>query len=188
MRISTALACLGVTTVLGFSAVNAEEKINLPVQYNEDGSVDKPLHYRQWVNVGTFILPKGAVNIIDLKPAETAEALDTYVEPHTYAIYMATGVWPEGAQLVKEFTALAEPAEDGSVSESHFIGLSYIIKDSSRFPDETANLGYFQFGHKRQLEDTASLMPRDRCSFCHEENASYQQNIFADRHIGLKRD
>lgn len=156
--------------------------------FNADGTVNLPQDYRTWVNVGTLIVPKGAINIVDLQPADYAEALDTYVEAGAYNEYMAFGIWPEGAQLVKEFTALSEPAEDGSVSESHYNGLTYIIKDSKRFPTETGHLGYYQFGHQPEPYNAkASLMPRDRCSSCHERDASHQQFIFADRHIGLAR-
>lgn len=176
-----ALAC-------GLSAAFAEEQTRLPIPYNPDGTIDLPQNYRQWVNVGTTLLPKGDVNIIDNLPVAAAEYIDTYVEPQTFAIYMDTGIWPDGAQIAKEFTA-TKGVEDGEVVvESHYTGLSLIIKDAERFPAETGNLGYFQFGHHPEpYEATASLMPRDRCSACHEASASHQQYIFADHHLGLTR-
>ncbi|EFO31553.1 cytochrome P460 [Roseibium sp. TrichSKD4] len=101
---------------------------------------------------------------------------------------MATGVWPNGTQIAKEFTP-AHPAEAGEpVSESHYNGLGMIIKDTERYTAETGYLGFFQFGHHPEpYSTTAELMPREVCSTCHEASAGDQQNIFADHHIGLKR-
>lgn len=172
----------------GLAAAMAETPARLPIPYNADGSVPLPQDYRQWVNVGTTLLPAGDVNIIDNLPVTAAEYIDTYVEPRTFAIYMETGIWPEGARIAKEFTATKGVTPGAPVIESHYTGLSLIIKDSSRFPAETGNLGYFQFGHHRApYAPTASAMPRDRCSACHEGAASHQQYIFADHHIGLHR-
>lgn len=171
------------------SVVVAKDKeIKLPVSFNADGTVNRPLDYRQWENVGTTLLPKGQVNIIDNLPIPNDEYIDTYVEPKAFAIYMATGVWPNGTQIVKEFTA-AKPAEPGkAITESHYNGLGMIVKDTDRFPAETGFLGYFQFGHHPEpYEATAKVMPRKTCSSCHEESASGQQYIFSDHHIGLKR-
>jgi len=166
----------------------AESQLKLPVSFNSDGTVNRPFNHRQWVNVGTTLIPKGTVNIIDGLGIKTNEYIDTYVEPRSFAIYMATGKWPNGTQIVKEFTAL-KTAKPGEVtSESHYNGLALLVKDTERFPAETGHLGYFNFGHHREpYEMRSSLMPRGQCSACHEATASDQQYIFSDHHIGLKR-
>lgn len=170
------------------AAASAEDPVKLPVSFNADGSVNLPQNYRQWVNVGTTLLPKGEVNIIDGQPIAASEYIDTYVEPQSFAIYMETGAWLDGTQIVKEFTATKDAAPDEVLVESHYTGLAMLIKDAERFPAETGHLGYFNFGHHREpYEPTAALMPREQCSSCHEALAADQQFIFADHHIGLQR-
>jgi len=163
-------------------------QLKLPASFNPDGTINRPLNHRQWVNVGTTLIPKGEVNIIDGLPIETNEYIDTYVEPMAFAIYMATGTWPNGTQIVKEFTATKEAKPGDALAESHYNGLAMLVKDTERFPVETGHLGYFNFGHHPEpYEMRSSLMPREQCSSCHEASASDQQNIFADHHIGLRR-
>ncbi|GAA6164024.1 hypothetical protein NBRC116590_17280 [Pelagimonas sp. KU-00592-HH] len=186
MRTSIGSLCACICALV--PAAQADQLPKLEIAYNEDGSVDRPLNYREWVNVGTTLLPKGQVNIIDNKPIENSEYIDTYVEPHSFAMYIATGVWPDGTRIVKEFTATKPSAPDEAVVESHYNGLGMILKDTSRFEEETGFLGYFQFGHRPEpYERRAVPMPRETCSSCHEALASDQQYIFADHHIGLER-
>ena len=181
------LAALVLLVLAG--SVTAEQKaLKLPVSFNSDGTVNRPFDYRQWVNVGTTLLPKGQINIIDGLPIKTREHIDAYIEPKAFAIYMATGVWPNGTQIVKEFTATKDAEPGDAVVESHYNGLGMIVKDVERFPAETGHLGYFSFGHHPEpYERKSSLMPREQCSSCHEASASDQQYIFSDHHIGLKR-
>ncbi|WP_051927414.1 cytochrome P460 family protein [Ruegeria halocynthiae] len=179
----------GAAVLACFSAASmAEEAIKLPVSFNADGTVNRPLNHRQWVNVGTTLIPQGEINIIDNLPIPTSEYIDTYVEPMAFAIYMATGTWPNGTQIVKEFTATKQADAGEVLTESHYNGLAMLVKDVQRFPTETGHLGYFNFGHHAEpYEATSKLLPREQCSACHEALASDQQYIFGDHHIGLAR-
>ncbi|WP_120499045.1 cytochrome P460 family protein [Roseovarius sp. EL26] len=179
----------GAAILACFSAASlAEESIKLPVSFNADGTVNRPLNHRHWVNVGTTLIPHGEINIIDDLPIQTREYIDTYVEPMAFAIYMATGTWPNGTQIVKEFTAIEQAGEGEVLIESHYNGLAMLVKDAQRFPAETGYLGYFNFGHHPEpYESISQLLPREQCSACHEALASEQQFIFSDHHIGLTR-
>lgn len=182
------LACAAVLLACSVAAAIAGDPAKLVAPFNSDGSIDLPQNYRQWVNVGTTLLPKGEVNIIDGLPIAVSEYIDTYVEPLSFAIYIETGTWPNGTQIVKEFTATQEAAPNEVLVESHYTGLAMLVKDAERFPVETGHLGYFNFGHHLEPYDpAASLLPREQCSSCHEALASDQQFIFADHHIGLAR-
>ena len=138
---AAALTCIGVVSI-------AEESIQLPVSFNADGTVNRPFNHRQWVNVGTTLIPQGEINIIDDLPIPTSEYIDTYVEPMAFAIHMATGTWPNGTQIVKEFTATKQAGAGEVLTESHYNGLAMLVKDVQRFPAETGHLGYFNFGHR----------------------------------------
>lgn len=165
-----------------------EKKIDTSYYFNTDGSARLPEGYRKWEHVGTTRLPKGFVSIINQMPIKTAQYIQTYVEPEAFNIYIETGIWPEGARFVKEFVAIKDQKDTEMVSEDHYAGLALIIKDSNRFPKETGNLGYFNFGHHAPpYAKSSPLMPRQQCSSCHENLASKEQYIFASHHIGLAR-
>ncbi|MCA9471074.1 MAG: cytochrome P460 family protein [Nitrospirales bacterium] len=184
----TALIAVFTLSLGGLGFVSATDGTVEMVKFNEDGSLDLPVGYRQWQHVGSTFLPKGKTNIIDHKPTKTAEMLDIYVKPDAFNVYMKTGIWPEGTIIAKEFVALNNPNSGGVVTEDYYTGLSVLVKDSSRFPAEAGHLGYFQYGHQKEPYKTNSpLQGRDKCSFCHEEDASDQQYIFASHHIGLTR-
>lgn len=188
-------ACITITVTAGLflRSVLADElqqvAQTLPkLQYNEDGSMNRPEGYRRWVTVGSTVLPKGEINIIDKKPAKSAEELQVFVEPAAFDIYMKTGVWPDGTRIVKEFIALKDPDEHNVTVQDYYTGLSMLVKDSKKFPAEGGHLGYFSFGHQRQPYLSKSpVMARENCSKCHEEGASKEQFIFSSRHIGLNR-
>ncbi|EFO31554.1 cytochrome P460 [Roseibium sp. TrichSKD4] len=77
-----------ITILFIFASVGAatNKEVKLPVSINKDGTLNRPPHYLQWVNVGTTLLPKGTVNIIDNLPIPNDEYIDTYVEPQSFAI------------------------------------------------------------------------------------------------------
>ena len=179
------IACA--TALLACAPSDSAEKTNRAT-FNVEGAVERPQNHRQWVNVGTTLIPEGTVNIIDSLPIKTSEYIDTYVEPSAFAAYMKSGNWPDGTQIVKEFTATHEATPDDVLTEAHYNGLAMLVKDVERFPAETGHIGYFNFGHHPEPYELKSMpMPRQQCSACHEATASHQQYIFADHHIGLNR-
>ena len=87
-----------------FAHAKSEEQVNR-ARFAAGGSVTRPIEWRQWVHVGTRYKPIG-LNILDQKLTKTPEILNAYVEPSAMAVYQQTGQWPEGTQIVKEFTAV----------------------------------------------------------------------------------
>ena len=107
-RAKTGVAGLALLTLaaVAWSIAHAksEEHVNR-ARFAADGSARRPVEWRQWVHVGTRYKPIG-LNILDQKLTKTPEILNAYVEPSAMAVYQQTGQWPEGAQIVKEFTAV----------------------------------------------------------------------------------
>jgi hypothetical protein len=165
--------------------------------FDQDGRAVLPVGYRQWQHIGTRYKPDG-INILDGLPAPTPEVLNAYVEPGAFAEFQRTGQWPEGTQIVKEFSAVrvgsgCEPDTHVCTSdlgrgiyESHFVGLGMMIKDSVRFPSTPGHWGYFTFGHKPPPYDpVAQVAPRAKCSTCHERLASDSDYVISRAHLGL---
>src|SRR5215468_11184 len=96
------LACL---VGVAFAASSKSSDVVVRAAFNADGSVNLPTGYRSWTHVGTRIKAIG-INILDGLPTKGPELLNAYVEPSAMAAFERTGKWPEGAQIVKEFSAL----------------------------------------------------------------------------------
>lgn len=166
-------------------------------RFTADGSAVRPKGWRQWVHVGTRYKPIG-LNILDQKLTKTPEILNAYVEPSAMAVYQRTGHWPEGAQIIKEFTAVkvgpgCDPKTfvcstrfgDG-IYETGYMGLGYMVKDAARFPNQPGHWGYFSFGHQPPPY-LATTQPTTTCISCHVKLASDTDFVISKAHVGLDR-
>jgi hypothetical protein len=167
--------------------------------FTTDGSVKLPTGYRQWFHIGTRFKPVG-INILDFLPTKTPEIFNAYVEPTAMAAFEATGKWPEGTQIVKEFstvmtgancderTSLCTTELGSGIFETGFIGLGMMVKDRQHFPRAPGNWGFFSFGHKPPPYDSTSLLqPEAKCVACHVKLASDTDYVISKAHIGLSR-
>lgn len=198
--ILTGLATLAAYSATPPSSTGPDLRAIAQANFNPDGSVNIPVGYRQWVHVGTRVKLDG-INILDGKVPPTPEMFDTYVEPSAFAAYQKTGQWPEGAQLVKEFSAIrvgdgcdqttrnCKTPFGGGIFQAGYVGLGMMVKGAKRFADVPGNWGYFEFGHKSPPYDATSMeRPPAQCSGCHVAVASNTDYVVSLSHIGLARD
>ena len=186
---------------VGLAGLARSQDTPLPKRalFDPDGRVNLPVGYRRWVHIGTRLKPIG-INILDGLPTKTPEIFNAYVEPGAFAAFEATGRWPDGAQIVKEFSAVevgagcdaatmlcATPLGSG-IFETGFMGLGMMVKDATRFADGKGNWGYFSFGHRPPPYDgTAARRPAGACEACHVTLASDSDYVISRAHIGLAR-
>lgn len=175
-----------------------EEKIETAT-FDARGSVILPTDYHHWVHVGTFIKENG-INIFDHSEIKIPIIGNTYVEPSAFRYYQKTGQWPNGAQIVKEFTQALDNKDCDKVShvcntalgsaiyQDKYIGFGYMVKDKKRFPTEAGHWGFFTTG-KTELPypRMAGLKASDQCADCHIAHAKEQDFVFAAQKIGLKQ-
>ncbi len=146
--------------------------------FNDDGSVNQPVGWREWVFIGAPLTP----NALNGGEAPFPEFHNVYIEPGAFAVYSATGEFPEGTQIAKELTTVRDNnnAPNGSSQEvsgvgymqGEFSGLELTVKDNTRFKNEPGGWAYFSFGHQSPpYEKTATAMPADSCNACHAANA-----------------
>ncbi len=178
-------------------AVSPPGPVIARAHFNQDGSVSLPVGYRHWSHVGTSLKTSG-INVLDLSPIKTPELLHAYIEPSALAIFETIAKWPDGAQIVKEYstirtgegcdpqTHLCETSFGKGIYEAQYDGLALMVKDSKRFPDAPGHWGYFTFGHKSPPYDSAAhLLSMNRCEFCHQKLASDTDYVVSRSHIGL---
>ncbi len=147
-------------------------------QYTASGELILPKNniWRDWVFVGSPLTP----NALNSGKAAFPEYHNVYINPWAYGIYKKTNKFPDGTVMFKELQLTLGPAEnpDGSRTEPSgrgyfpgaFNGADMTVKDSKRFAD-TGGWGYFDFNHFEPKAATAKVEARDKCAFCHIDNA-----------------
>ena len=167
--------------------------------FNTDGSVARPMGYREWYHAGTRMKLDGE-NILDHLPINAPEMLETYVEPSAFEVYRKTGQWPDGTQLVKEFSVIKTGAGcdartlscstpfGSGIFQAGYIGLGMMVKDAKRFPDHPGHWGFFNFGHRPPPYPASQhAQPMDQCQDCHSAIASDTDWVISKSHIGLSK-
>ncbi|MCS3458931.1 cytochrome P460 family protein [Aeromonas sp. BIGb0445] len=187
--------------ILGTNLVMAEDNGYQArgAHFTADGSVELPQGYRGWIHVGSRLSPSH-VSILDNKKTPTPEFYNVYVEPYTYSYFKQTGTWPDGAQIVKEFsstqsgancdaaTGICQRPEGSAFFQQDFMGIGYMVKDKKRFKTLEGNWGYFSSSHKKPpYEKTSPLRSKEQCAGCHIANKSQTVDyVFTNAIIGLR--
>ena len=136
--------------------------------YNfEDGTLERPTGYREWIYVGTPVTP----NELNDGKAAFPEHHNVYIDPKSWAYWKESGKFRDGTILIKELVSVgSKTAVSGNgYFQGDFIGLEATIKSSKNFPDEPGNWAYFSFStpdHKT-LKDSATAFPTASCNACH---------------------
>jgi hypothetical protein len=192
-----AIALVCAVAYAGSNSMTQDEAVR--AKFNADGSINLPVGYRQWAHIGTRLKPIG-VSILDHQPTKTAEIFNAFVEPKAFAAFEATGKWPDGTQIVKEFSQVkvGEGCDEKTyrcttdlgegIFETGYIGLGMMVKDKERFPKEPGNWGFFKFGHHAPpYEPTAQVLDQSQCMYCHINLAAKSDYVISRAHIGLAK-
>ena len=136
-----------------------------------DGQLERPTGFREWVYVGTPVTP----NDMNDGKAPFPEFHNVYIDPESWKHWKDTGKFREGTILIKELISVGSkvaPSGNGYFM-GEFIGLEATIKSKRDFPNEPGNWAYFSFStadHK-SLAKTSKSMPSAACNSCHAASA-----------------
>lgn len=157
-------------------AADMTSMTEIPGMAMENGEVELPEGFREWVFIGAPLTP----NALNGGAAAFPEFHHVYIEPNAYAAYKKTGTFPEGTVIVKELVTLKSAEyDDGSRDEAsgrgffadEFAGIDMMVKDTQRYA-ATDGWGFFNYGHhKPPYQKTAAALPAENCSGCHTANA-----------------
>ncbi len=144
---------------------------NYGPHFTEDGEVLRPEGWRRWVYVGTPLTP----DELNGGEANFREFHNTYIDPPSFDVFLQTGEFPNGTQLVKEMVLVGdtEASSGNGYFMGDFYGLELAVKDTERFKDEPGGWAYFSFGHTdfEHYAKTAKAFPSESCNSCHESSA-----------------
>ncbi len=138
----------------------------------DDGELQRPTGYREWVYVGTPVTP----NDLNNGKAPFPEFHNVYIEPTSWAHWKKTGEFRDGTILMKELVSVGSKAaaSGNGYFMGDFIGLEATIKSTKHFPSEPGNWAYFSFSSKdhKTLAETAKPFPKETCNACHAASAA----------------
>ena len=138
----------------------------------ENGELQRPEGYREWIYVGTPVTP----NDMNDGKASFPEHHNVYIDPKSWSVWKETGKFREGTILIKELVSVgSKVAVSGKgYFQGEFIGLEATIKSQKYFPNEPGGWAYFSFStpdHK-SLTNTAKEFPSAACNACHDAAAA----------------
>lgn len=194
---SFALTCLFMGYI-GFSQAHNVAKIHNAMFVKSD-EVVLPTDYRGWVHVGTFIKESG-INVFDKSKVVIPIIGNTYIEPTAYKYFVEKGEWPEGTQIVKEFSQILDNGNCNKIShvcntnlgpgifQDKYTGFGYMIKDKKRFPNQAGNWAFFTTGNIAPPYPKTAMKKNDsECLACHIQHASDQGYVFTSQKLGLQK-
>jgi hypothetical protein len=138
----------------------------------ENGELQRPIGYREWVYVGTPVTPN------DMNDGQAAfpEFHNVYIDPESWAHWKTTGEFREGTILIKELVAVgSKSAVSGNgYFQGEFVGLEATIKSAEHFPNEPGNWAYYSFSTENHetVTDVATPLPTASCNSCHDASAA----------------
>lgn len=154
-------------TMIPFNIAQADQYFTM-----EDGQLERPTGYREWVYVGTPLTP----NDMNDGKAAFPEFHNVYIDPASWAHWKKTGNFREGTILIKELVGVGSKAAVSGKGyfQGSFVGLEATIKSKKYFPKEPGNWAYFSFSTKdhKSLQPDAKAFPSESCNTCHKSAAA----------------
>ncbi|KXF83572.1 cytochrome P460 [Enterovibrio coralii] len=146
---------------------NAEEYFTI-----QDGELQRPTGYREWVYVGTPVTP----NDMNNGKAAFPEHHNVYIDPESWAYWKDKGEFRDGTIIIKELVSVgSKTAVSGNgYFQGEFIGLEATIKSKKHNPNEPGNWSYYSFStpDHAALTDTAKAFAAAACNACHQAAAA----------------
>ncbi|WP_052493891.1 cytochrome P460 family protein [Nitrosospira sp. NpAV] len=135
-------------------------------KFNKAGELVRPVHYREWIFVGSPVTPK---DMNDGKPA-FPEFHNVYIDPASWRYWKRTGKFRDGTIFVLEMVSVGDKksSSGNGYFQGEFSGVAAAVKSKKRFKDKINNWAYFGFGDK----PTAVAQADDACAACHQANAA----------------
>jgi hypothetical protein len=176
---TTTHAFTGLLCLILSGGIMGSDQPEPPLRFDPDGSLWRPLSYREWIFVGSSLglryskLPNGKSEKQNKPEDQTGEVYhNVYINPYGYKKFKATGEFPDGTVLALELAQAAtknEPGLQGSYQRD-FVGLEFSVKDRERF---STGWSYFSFDTPEgMLKDKAQPFPKEQCWDCHHLRAA----------------
>jgi hypothetical protein len=135
-------------------------------QFTEDGRLQFPETYREWVYLSTgFDMSYSPLTQMGHHMFD-----NVFVEPSAYRSFLTTGTWPDHTMFVLEVRGAEDKGsinKSGNFQSTQVMGTEVHVKDTVRFKGGWA---FFGFGADKKA---STMIPESaNCYSCHAEHAA----------------
>lgn len=136
-----------------------------PISYSNDGKLQYPADYRQWIYLSTGL----DMNYNTALPPGHHMFGNVFVNPQAWKSFQRTGTWPDKTVLVLEFRGgegKGSIIKGGQYQGSEVMGLEVHVRDDARVADRWA---FYSFDDGKEAE----VIPQSAdCYACHKAHAA----------------
>ena len=167
---AVALSMVFVYAITPVTAKDATPAVKNYAVFNENGELQRPAGYREWIYIGSPLTP----NDMNDDKAAFPEFHNVYIDPGSYNHWKKTGEFRENTVIIKELASVGtkEAPSGNGYFQGEYGGIAGMVKSATRYPDRPGNWAYFGFPadsrHGAIQEDSA-------CSACHQDHAGQDQ-------------
>jgi hypothetical protein len=162
-QLQTLICIAALSTVIGAAAVRAAGESDAAARaptlhgprYSEDGKLQLPPDYREWVYLST------GFDMSYSPGMQMGHHMfdNVFVEPAAYQAFRQTGTWPDKTLFVLEVRGAIDKGsinKTGNYQSTEVMGTEVHVKDSARFPGGWAFFGFDDAKPAAMIPATAS--------------------------------
>ncbi|SES68962.1 Cytochrome P460 [Nitrosomonas marina] len=166
------LSMVFVYAITPVTAKDATPAVKNYAVFNENGKLQRPTGYREWIYIGSPLTP----NDMNDGKAAFPEFHNVYIDPISWTHWKVSGKFPDDTIIVKELVNVGskEAVSGNGYFQGEFIGLEAMVKNKQLFPEAPGHWGFFRFTIEgsRQLHKRASAQDHENCASCHQSHAA----------------
>ncbi len=167
-----ALLTLSIGVITAAKAEKTAEDVERYAVFDEQGNLQRPMGYREWIYIGSPLTP----NDMNNGKAAFPEFHNVYIDPVSWEHWKTAGEFPEKTIIVKELVSVGskQAVSGNGYFQGDYIGLEAMVKSKTRFPDASGHWGFFRFTieDSPNLHRSAGVQAGENCLSCHQANAA----------------
>jgi len=167
-----ALLTLSMGVITAAKAETTAEDVGRYVVFDEQGNLQRPTGYREWIYIGSPLTP----NDMNSGKAAFPEFHNVYIDPVSWEHWKTAGEFPDETIIVKELVSVGskQAVSGNGYFQGDYIGLEAMVKSKTRFPDASGHWGFFRFTIEgsSNLHRKANVQAGENCLSCHQANAA----------------
>lgn len=181
-----------------FASTPEAKDLGTAPQYTPNHELLAPVGFDTWVFVGSNLgleykegLPE--MTALEGTRADQSRFHNVYINPESYAHFLAYREFPELTVLVMERFAAADREPKGVVASGVFngerVGLQVAVKNSSRPDGSTTPWAYYDLtdpADPSKVRASARAFPDQACESCHRQHAS-KDNVWVQFYPTLRQ-
>jgi hypothetical protein len=152
------------------AALQADAAADNAPRYTEDGRLQAPANYREWIYLTSGLdMSYAEPGVAPAQSGSPSRFDNVFVSPEAYHAFQETGTWPDKTMMVLEVRLAGGNAsinKQGHFQTGERLAMEVHVKDAARFPGDWA---FFAFSGP---EPAKMIAMTAQCYSCHLEHGA----------------